>query len=89
MLPVRALILVLMIVSLLCSGSVFVKMLREISEAEGKKGKVPLLAVFGGALYLFHRYGESVPNGRTARWLLLLLPANAVLIGLYLVLGPN
>jgi len=85
--PLKVVVLVLLISSLVCSVNVFFKMLREISEAEGKKGKIPLLALLGGGLYLLRRYGESVPNGRTALWFVLLIPANVILLGLYLVLG--
>ena len=85
--PFKVVVLVLLISSLVCSVYIFLKMLREISEAEGKKGKIPSLAVFGGGLYLLHRYGESVPNGRTALWFVLLIPVNVILLGLYLVLG--
>jgi hypothetical protein len=80
-------VLVFLISSLVCSAYVFLKMLREISEAGGKKGKIPSSAVFGGGLYLLHRYAESVPNGRTALWFVLLIPANVILFGFYLVLG--
>jgi len=84
--PLRVLVLFLMSISLASSGYVFVKMLREISEAEGKS-RIPLLAAFGGLLYLLHRYSQSVPNGRMAGWLFILLPADAILIGFYFVLG--
>ena len=85
-------VLILLILSLLSSAYVLVKMLREIRDAEtikGKEGNIPLLAAFGGAMYLFHRYGQSVPNGRTPLWFLLLVPANVILLGLYLVLSPG
>jgi hypothetical protein len=85
--PLKLLVLILMVGSLVCSACVFVKMLREISEAEGKKGGVPWLAVFGGGLYFLRRYNRSVPDGRTAIWFLLLLPIDVVLVGLFLILG--
>jgi hypothetical protein len=85
--PLRVLVLVLMIASLVCSAWVLTRMLREISEAEGKKGKISLFSLFAGGPYLLHRYSESVPDGRTAAWFLLLIPTNVMLIGLYLVLG--
>jgi hypothetical protein len=53
--PVRALVLVLLIASMVCSAWVLTRMLREISEAEGKKGKVSLFALLAGGPYLLHR----------------------------------
>jgi hypothetical protein len=87
--PLRALALVLLITSLVCSAWVLTRMLREISEAEGKQGKISLLALFAGGPYLLHRYSKSVPNGSTSLWFLVLIPANVILIGLYLILGHN
>lgn len=84
--PLRALVGIAMVLSLVCSGYVFVKMLREISDAEGKK-RIPWLAVFGGGLYLLNRYRRSVPDGETWGWFVLLLPTTALLIAVYVVLG--
>jgi hypothetical protein len=84
--PFRAIVLVLLTASLVCSARVVARMLHEISEAEGKKGKISLLALFGGGPFLLHRYSQAVPNGRTALWFLLLLPTNFILISLYFIL---
>jgi hypothetical protein len=85
--PLRALVLILMTASLVCSAWVVRRMLREISEAEGKKRKISLSTLFAGGPYLLHRYSESVSNGSTAVWFLLLVPTDVILIGLYLILG--
>jgi hypothetical protein len=83
--PLRAIVLVLLTASLVCSACVVARMLHEIGEAEGK-GKISLLALFGGGPFLLHRYSQAVPNGRMALWFLLLVPTNFILIGLCFVL---
>ena len=85
--PLRALVLVLLFASLVCSAWVLTRMLREISKAEGKNGKISLFTLFAGGPYLLYRYSKSVPDGNMAVWFLLLIPSNVILGGLYLILG--
>ena len=75
-----------MVLSLVCSGYVLAKMVREIYEAEGEK-RMPWLALFGGGLSLLRRYRRSVPDGETWGWFVLLVPTNALLIAVYVALG--
>ena len=83
----RIMILISLIVSLCVSAYCFVKIIREISQAEGKPGSFPFLAVFGGFFYLLNRHSRVVPSNRMRILFLLLVPINIVLLGLFLILG--
>ncbi len=65
-------------------------MIREITSAEGKGEKFPLLLIFGGGVYFLRRHGRTVPDGAATRLVfLLLIPLNILLITLFFVLGRN
>jgi len=85
--PLRTMVLVLMIACMSFSAFWLVKMVREISHAEGRRG-LRFVAVFGGGLYLLHRHSRAVPEGDITRLVfLLLIPANFFLVFLFLRLG--
>lgn len=67
-----------------------VRMIREITLAEGKGEEFPLLLFFGGGVYFLRRHSRTVPDGAATRLVfLLLIPLNILLIVLFFVLGRN
>jgi len=50
------------------------RMIRDINEAEGQPGRIPLLLIFGGGWYFLYRHGKACPDDAGTRVLCVLLP---------------
>jgi len=86
----RVVVLIAIAASLVSWAYRRIRMIREITSAEGKGEKFPLLLFFGGGVYFFRRHSRTVPDGAATRLVfLLLIPLNILLIVLYFVLGRN
>jgi hypothetical protein len=82
----RVVVLVALIASLSCSAWCVRAMIRELGQAQEKRGGFSFLLLFGGVFFLLEKHSRLVPDPRTRILFAALLPLNFLLFLAYFVL---